>query len=99
MQPRTFCDGPQPTGGICNADSDCALPNAICADLPDDGQCEADCLIDEDCGEGGICSSDEGGEGGTCYMACTDDTDCRSDRACIGGADGTTPERSFCDPP
>jgi hypothetical protein len=94
VQPRLFCDVPQPVGASCLADNGCE-DGLICADPEVGGHCEKDCNVDEDCGEGGICTTDNGGEGGTCYKACSTDADCRSDRACVGGV----APRLFCDPP
>ena len=94
VAPRLFCDVPQPVGASCLDDSGCE-PGLICADPEVGGHCEKDCLVDEECGEGAICTSDTGGEGGTCYKACTTDADCRIDRACVGGV----APRLFCDPP
>ncbi len=94
VNPRLFCDVPQPVGASCLADNGCEA-GLICADPEVGGHCEKDCETDAECGEGAICTSDAGGIGGTCYKACSTDDDCRSDRACVGGV----APRLFCDPP
>lgn len=81
-------------GAACRSADDCRA-DLSCEDLELGGHCEKDCATDEECGEGGVCTSDEGGLGGTCYHACSSDADCRSDRACVGGV----APRLFCDPP
>ena len=93
VKPRLFCDVPQPVGASCLADNGCEA-GLTCEDKELGGHCEKDCSTDAECGEGGICTTDNGGIGGTCYKACSSDADCRIDRACVGGV----APRSFCDP-
>jgi hypothetical protein len=77
-----------PIGGQCNFDYDCRTgTNPTCRKNKNTrtGMCTADCLIDDDCGDGNVClfAPIAGSTTpGACAKSCLDETDCTEGLGC-----------------
>jgi hypothetical protein len=91
-------------GDMCSADADC--PGGACSMLRPGiagigelvlpgGYCTGNCLEDQHCGEGGVCSPPLNGAAGSCYQSCGTDADCTREgyrcRPIGGGRRGCNP--------
>jgi hypothetical protein len=71
-------------GGPCEVDEDCQQPTfgglvSFCDIGWESGQCTANCLISEGCGDGAVCDAGTG----ECHRACSLDEDCREGYSCF----------------
>ncbi|MBI3071967.1 MAG: PPC domain-containing protein [Deltaproteobacteria bacterium] len=101
------CGDPPPLPPLCKVcatNSDCG--SGLCAFS--DGRrtfCTAGCFTDNDCGAAGYkCVQGAGGArfceptSGQCAVACTSDTDCKSDETCTNGQCELRTGRGLCEP-
>ena len=84
---------PQPLGGICVFDDDCA--DGWCNGSYAGGYCSTECDADSDCPEAGKCFPDPLSKTKMCWKGCSFNGDCRADQFCAEGVNICTPDCQF----